>query len=70
MLGTKPHRKPDDLSRINVHEEWEVEWWSTHFDTTPERVRWAVERVGHSPAEVAAELKHAAHEAFKNTGED
>jgi hypothetical protein len=70
MEGSKANRKPADLSRINVDEGWELEWWSAHFQTTPERVRWAVSRSGPTPAEVEAQLKHAAHEAFKNTGED
>ena len=70
MLGSKPDRKPADLSRVSLHEDWEVHFWSTHFETTAERLRAAVERVGPSAAEVEAELKHAGHEAFKNTGED
>ncbi len=70
MQGSKSGRTPADMSRVRLDEAWEVEWWSAHFKTTPERLREVHSRVGPSAAEIDRELKHAGHEAFKNTGED
>ena len=70
MLGSKSHPKPADLSRVNLQEEWEVTWWCDQFGCTPVALRAAVDKVGPTAAQVEAQLKHAAHEAFQNTGED
>lgn len=70
MQGSNSGRKPADMSRVAIHEDWEVHFWSTHFNTTPERLREVHARVGPSAAEIERELKHAAKEAFQNTGED
>ena len=70
MQGSKTGRKPDDLSRVNLHETWEIEYWCAHFDTTPEHLRAAVDRAGPSTAEIERELKAAGRAAFQNTGED
>ena len=70
MEGSKGGRKPGDLSHVGIHEDWEVHFWSMHFNTTPERLKAAHNRVGPSAAEIEKELKHAGHVAFQNTGED
>ena len=35
-----------DRSRINVHEDYEVQYWSKEFGVTPERLRGAVVNAG------------------------
>ena len=70
MEGTKTLRQPDDLSRVNLGEDWEIEWWTAHFETTPDELRAVHQRVGPSAAEIRRELQVAAKKAFQNTGED
>jgi Protein of unknown function (DUF3606) len=69
MLVDK-ERAPSDTSQINLGEDWEVQWWCTKFGCTEVALRSAVRRVGPTAAAVEAELKEAARQAFKNTGED
>ena len=45
-------RGPQDRSRINVNEEWELAYWSKKFGVSPEQLREAVAAVGVSAAEV------------------
>jgi hypothetical protein len=47
---------PQDASRINVHEKYEVEYWSKKFNVTPEQLKAAVARVGVSAKAVETEL--------------
>jgi len=63
-------RTPADVGRVNLNEAWEVEWWCTKFGCTDVALRRAVQAVGPSAAQVEADLKKAAKEALKNTGED
>ena len=69
MLVDK-NRTPTDTSRINIREEWEVQWWCDRFSCTEVALRAAVEKVGPTAKSVERELKQAAKAAFKNTGED
>lgn len=39
-------RGPADRSRINVNEQWEVEWWCGQLGVTPQQLRDAVKKVG------------------------
>ena len=48
---------PQDASRINVHEEDELEYWCNRFGVTPARLRAAVEKVGDLARKVETELK-------------
>ena len=45
-------RRPQDSSRINVHESYELEYWSKHFGVSKEKIREAVQRVGVMVADV------------------
>jgi len=47
----------EHASKVNVHEEYEVEHWSKKFGVTPDQLRAAVSRVGSSAAKVENELK-------------
>ena len=69
MLADKD-RMPSDTSRVNLAQDWEVRWWCTKYGCTEVALRDAVGRVGPSAAAVEAELRNAAKEALKNTGED
>jgi hypothetical protein len=39
-------RGPQDRSRVNVHEDWELRYWSKEFGVTPERLKEAEKAVG------------------------
>jgi hypothetical protein len=45
-----------DRSHINVHESWEVKYWTKHLGVSEERLRAAVEKVGNAVATVKKEL--------------
>jgi hypothetical protein len=49
-------RGPADRSRINIHEDWEVRWWTQHFGVTSEQLRAAVGAVGVMAADVRRHL--------------
>ena len=56
MGDDKTKKGPQDSSRINVHESYEVEYWSKKFRVTPEQLKAAVVKVGVSSAAVEKEL--------------
>ena len=39
-------KRPADASKVNIHESWELEYWSKHFGVTKERLIQAVKAVG------------------------
>ena len=51
---TKTH--PQDSSRINMHEDYEVAYWTKKFGCTKQRLQTAVDKVGVSAAAVEKEL--------------
>jgi hypothetical protein len=48
MADDKSKRGPQDRSRINLSEDYEVRFWSKRFKVTPDLLRSAVEKVGDS----------------------
>ena len=48
-------RRPQDSSKINVNEPWELEYWCKLFGVTPQQLKQAVQKVG---VMVAAVKKH------------
>ena len=48
-------KRPQDATKINVNEDWELTYWSNHFGVTKETLKSAVKAVGVS---VAAVKKH------------
>lgn len=48
-------RRPQDATKINVNESWELDYWSKELGVTKERLKEAVKAVGTS---VAAVKKH------------
>jgi hypothetical protein len=45
-------RRPQDASKVNVHEAWEVKYWCNEFGCTESKLRAAVQAVGVSAAAV------------------
>jgi hypothetical protein len=45
-----------DRSKINMHEEREVRYWTKHLNVTKEELQRAVDKVGHSAAAVRKQL--------------
>ena len=46
MSDDTTKRGPQDASKINVHETWEVRYWTEKFDITEEKLKEAVDAVG------------------------
>ncbi|HWK05416.1 MAG TPA: DUF3606 domain-containing protein [Puia sp.] len=49
-------RRPQDSSKINIHESWELEWMSKRFGITKERLIQAIKAVGVSAEAVRSIL--------------
>jgi len=39
-------RRPQDPTKINIHESWELEYWSKEFKVSKDRLIQAVKAVG------------------------
>lgn len=48
---------PQDRSRINVNERWELDYWTRELGVTDEQLREAVKAVGPSAQAVRSHLK-------------
>ena len=57
MPDDKTKKRPQDASKVNVHEPYEVEYWSQKLKCTPQQLRDAVKKVGTSAAAVEKEPK-------------
>jgi hypothetical protein len=57
MADDLSKRAPQDASRINVHEPWEINYWSQKFGVSKVQLSAAVEAVGTSVKAVAEHLK-------------
>ncbi|MCJ8498600.1 DUF3606 domain-containing protein [Chryseobacterium salipaludis] len=49
-------RRPQDASKINVNESWELKYWSDKFGVTPLQLKAAVKAAGTSAAAVKKHL--------------
>jgi hypothetical protein len=56
MSDNLQNRGPADRSRINVHEAWEVRWWTQELRVTEAQLRAAVNAVGVSVSAVRRHL--------------
>ena len=63
-------RPPANPARINVKDDLEIQWWSAHFQVSPEVLRAAVDKHGPSAEDVRAKLHDAARKSFDKGGED
>jgi hypothetical protein len=52
---TQPRWSPE-LPRINVHEDYELRYWSERFDVPKDEIEAAVKKVGTRVEDVACEL--------------
>lgn len=46
MSDDKSKRGPADRIRINVHEKWEIDYWTKAFNCSEEQLKNAVKEVG------------------------
>ena len=60
MVDDKSKKGPQDPTRINLTEDYEVRYWSKRLRVTPDRLRAAIEKVGDAVKAVERELKRAA----------
>ena len=56
-MDNKSKTHPQDSSRINMNEDYEVRYWTGKFGVSKERLRQAVDKVGVSAKTVEEELK-------------
>ncbi|MFS0755852.1 DUF3606 domain-containing protein [Noviherbaspirillum sp. 1P10PC] len=56
MADNLNDRGPQDRSRVNVNEEWELQYWSKKFGVSAEQLRDAVKAVGTSADAVGKHL--------------
>lgn len=49
-------KRPQDASKINIHEEWELKYWCEKFGVTKTKLVQAVNTVGVSAEKVKAYL--------------
>jgi hypothetical protein len=56
-MDDKTKTSPQDAQRINVNEDYEVEYWTMKYSCTVEQLKAAVKKVGVMVKDVEAELK-------------
>ena len=56
MAGSLSRRHPQDASRINVHEDWELRYWSDRWNVPRQQLMDTIKRVGVQVQEVARAL--------------
>lgn len=39
-------KRPQDPTKVNVHESWELEYWSQKFGVSPAKLKEAVSKAG------------------------
>lgn len=54
---TKKNSTPD-RSKISMHQDHEVRYWTKHLGITREQLQKVVDKVGHSAAVVRKEIQH------------
>lgn len=56
MAGSLSRRHPQDSARINVHEDWELRYWSDRWNVPRQQLMDTIKRVGVQVQEVARAL--------------
>lgn len=56
MADDTSNRGPADAARINVHEKWELDYWTKELGVTPQQLKDAVEKAGVMAADVRKHL--------------
>ncbi|MDB5010540.1 MAG: hypothetical protein JWQ06_1329 [Mucilaginibacter sp.] len=57
-MDNKQNIGSPDRDRVNIHENYEVEYWAKKLGVTPEQLRQAVSVVGTSSVDVEKYLKN------------
>ena len=57
-MDNKQNIGSPDRDQVNIHENYEVEYWAKKLSVTPEQLRQAVAVVGTSSADVEKYLKN------------
>ena len=60
MADDTKKKGPQDRTRININEKYEVDYWKNKFGVSEEELRAAVQRVGPSADAVEKDLKKKA----------
>ncbi|HEY0489190.1 MAG TPA: DUF3606 domain-containing protein [Telluria sp.] len=50
-------RGPQDASKVNVNEDWEVSYWTRKFGVTADQLKQAVKQVGTSADKLGQHFK-------------
>jgi 3-oxoacyl-[acyl-carrier-protein] synthase III len=50
------NKGPQDRSKINMHEDYEIKYWTKELGVSKEKLQKAVDKVGNSAAAVRKEL--------------
>jgi hypothetical protein len=56
MVDDKNERRPQDSSRVNVNEEYEVQYWTNKLGISREKLISTVKRVGVSVEDIKKSL--------------
>jgi hypothetical protein len=56
MADNLKDRGPQDRSRVNVNESWELQYWTRHFGVSEDQLRDAVKSAGTSVDAVGKHL--------------
>ena len=59
MADNKDKTSPQDVARVNVHEDYEVAYWTKKWGVSKAELEAAVKKAGTSSAAVAKELGKA-----------
>ena len=46
MADDKTKTAPQDSSKINMHEDYEVQYWTKHFGVSADKLKETVKKVG------------------------
>lgn len=57
MSDDTSKRGPQDRSRVNVHEDYEIAYWTERFGVSAKKLQEAVRKVGSSVRDIEAYLK-------------
>lgn len=56
MADNLKRRQPEDPTKVNVNEKWEVDYWTNKWGVTEQQLRDAVKSVGVMTKDVAKKL--------------
>lgn len=59
MADDLSRRRPEDPRQINIHEQWEINYWCAKWGITPQQLADAVRRYGTWTHHIAAGLGKA-----------